>query len=163
MPEKLSNHSRDNHSINMSIFYWNHVKHWMKYVETWVFSDLYLYVYGQNLGFCPYMRKYGCDFNTDRKIKIILLKVKRRSALQLTLSSLKLCRILEAVSRKVATSWAWPKAISYNFFLQKETSVVKKIVYSEPNKHTSLFKSNIFVYILEIIANRFNQIYNGQN
>ena len=40
----------------------------------------------------------------DGKIKIILLKVKRRSALQLTLSSLELCRILEAVLRKVTTS-----------------------------------------------------------
>ena len=50
------------------------------------------------------MGKYGYDFNTDGKIRIILLKVKKRSALRLTLSSLKLCRILEAVSRKVATS-----------------------------------------------------------
>ena len=56
-----------------------------------------------------------------------------------------------------------PKQSVTIFFLQKKTSVVKKIVYSEPNKHTSLFKSNIFVYILEIIANRFNQICNGQN
>ena len=56
-----------------------------------------------------------------------------------------------------------PKQSVTIFFLQKKTSIVKKIVYSEPNKHTSLFKSNIFVYILEIIANRFNQICNGQN
>ena len=40
----------------------------------------------------------------DGKSKIILLKVKRRSALQLTSSSLDLCRILEAVLRKVTTS-----------------------------------------------------------
>ena len=57
----------------------------------------------ENLRFCPYMGKYGYDFNTDGKIKI-LLKVKKRSALRVTLSSLKLCRILEAVSRKVTTS-----------------------------------------------------------
>ena len=50
------------------------------------------------------MRKYGYDFNTDGKIKIILLKVKSRRALRLTLFSLKVCRILEAVSRKVAIS-----------------------------------------------------------
>ena len=56
-----------------------------------------------------------------------------------------------------------PKQSVTIFFLRKKTSVVKKIVYSEPNKHTSLFKSNIFVYILEIIANRFKQICNGQN
>ena len=90
--------------INRSIFYWIHVKHCMKYVKTRVFSDPYLLVYGENLQFCPYTGKYGYDFNTDRKIKIILLKVKRRSVLQLALSSLKLCRILEAVSRKVTTS-----------------------------------------------------------
>ena len=52
--------------------------------------------------FCPYTGKYGYDFNTDGKIEIILLKVKRRSAL-LTLSSLKLCRVLEAVSRKMTS------------------------------------------------------------
>ena len=63
---------------------------------------------------CPYMERI-CDSahireNTDmiliqtQKIKIILLKVKRRSALRLTLSSLKLYRILEAVSRKVTSS-----------------------------------------------------------
>ena len=67
MPEKWYNHSRDNHSINMSVFYRNHVKHCMEYVETWVFSDPYLSVHGENLRFCPYMGKYGCDFNTDRK------------------------------------------------------------------------------------------------
>ena len=39
----------------------------------------------------------------DGKSKIILLKVKRRSALQLTSSSLDLCRILEAVLRKVTS------------------------------------------------------------
>ena len=88
----------------MSIFYWNHVKHCVKYVKTRFFSDPYLSVHGENLQFCPYTGKHGYDFNTDRKIKIILLKVKRRSVLQLTLSSLKLCRILEAVSRKVTTS-----------------------------------------------------------
>ena len=56
-----------------------------------------------------------------------------------------------------------PKQSVTIIFLQKKTSIVKKIVYSEPNKHTSLFKSNIFVYILEIIANRFKHICNGQN
>ena len=40
----------------------------------------------------------------DGKIKIIVLKLKRRSALQLSLSSLELCRILEAVLRKATTS-----------------------------------------------------------
>ena len=104
MSENWYNHSPDNHSINISIFYWNHVKQCMKYVKTQVFSDLYLSVYGENLQLCPYMGKYGYDFNTDRKIKIILMKVKRRSALRLTLSSLKLCRILEFVSRKMTTS-----------------------------------------------------------
>ena len=39
----------------------------------------------------------------DGKIKIVL-KLKRRSALQLSLSSLELCRILEAVLRKATTS-----------------------------------------------------------
>ena len=104
MPENWSNRSKDNHSIKMSVFYWNHVKHCVKYVKTRFFSDPCLSVYGENLQFCPYTGKYGYDFNTDRKIKIILLKVKRRSVLQLALSSLKLCRILEAVSRKVTTS-----------------------------------------------------------
>ena len=104
MSENWSNHSKDNHLINMSIFHWNHAKHCMKYVKTWVFSDPYLSVYGENLWFCPYTGKYRYDFNTDGKIKIILLKVKRRSALRLTLSSLKLCRILEAVPTKVTTS-----------------------------------------------------------
>ena len=73
----------------------------MKYVKTWVFSDPYLSICEENLQFCPYTGKYGYDFDTDAKIKIILLKVKRRKALRLTLSSLKLCRILEAVSKKV--------------------------------------------------------------
>ena len=100
MPENWSNHSKDNHSINMSIFYWNHVKHCVKYVKTWVFSDLYLSVCGDNLRFCP----YGYDFNTDGKIKIFLLKVKKRSSLRLILSSLKLSRIFEAVLRRVTTS-----------------------------------------------------------
>ena len=104
VPENRSNRSRDNHSINKSIFYLNHVKHCVKYVKTRVFSDPYLSVYGENLQFCPYTGKYGYNSNTGRKFKIILLKVKRTSALQLTLSSLKLCRILEAVSRKVTTS-----------------------------------------------------------
>ena len=104
MSENRSNRSKDNHSINMSIFYWNHVKRCVKYVKTRVFSDPYLSVYGENLHFCPYSGKYGYDFNTDGKIKIILVKVKRRRALQLTLCSLKLCRILEAVSRKVTIS-----------------------------------------------------------
>ena len=76
----------------------------MKYVKKQVFSDPYLSVYRENLRFCPYTGKYGYDFNTDGKIKIILLKIKRRSALRLTLSSLKLYRILEAVSRTVTTS-----------------------------------------------------------
>ena len=104
MPENWSNHSKGNHSINMSIFYWNHIKHCVKYVKTRVFSDPYLSVYGENLQFCPYTGKYGFDFNTDGKIKIILLKFTRRSVLRLTLCSLKLCRILEALSRKVTTS-----------------------------------------------------------
>ena len=104
MPENWSKHSKDNGPINMSIFYWSHVKHCVKYVKIQVFSDPYLSVYGENLRFCPYTGKYGYDFNADGKIKIFLLKVKRRSALQLTLSSLKLCRILEDVSRKVTTS-----------------------------------------------------------
>ena len=60
--------------------------------------------YGENLRFCPCTGKYGYDFNTDGKIKIILLKVKKKSALRVTISSLKLYRILEAVSRKVTTS-----------------------------------------------------------
>ena len=88
----------------MSIFYENHVKHCVKYVEIQVFSDSYLSVYGENLRFYPYTGKCGYDFNADGKIKIILLKVKKRSALRLTLSSLKLYRILEAVSRKLTTS-----------------------------------------------------------
>ena len=106
MPGNWSNHSKDNHSINMSIFYWNHVK--TKNV-TWNMSKQRFSL----ICICLYMDRI-CDSvhiweNTDMilidgKIKIILLKVKRRSALQLTLSSLELCRILEAVLRKVTTS-----------------------------------------------------------
>ena len=104
MSETWSNHRKDNHSINMPILYWNHVKHCERYIKTRAFSDSYLPVYGENLWFCPYTGKYEYDFNTDGKIKIILLKTKRRSVLRLTLFSLKLCRIRETVLRKVATS-----------------------------------------------------------
>ena len=76
----------------------------MKYVKKQVFSDQYLSVYGENLRFCPCTGKYGYDFNTDGKIRIILQKSKRRSALRPILSSLKLHRIREAVLRKVTTS-----------------------------------------------------------
>ena len=104
MSETWSNHRKDNHSINMPIFYWNHVKHCERYIKTRAFSYPYLPVYGENLRFCSYTGKYGYDFNTDGKIKIILLKAKRRSVLRLTLSSLKLCRIREAILRKATTS-----------------------------------------------------------
>ena len=75
---------------------WNMSKHGFSLIRIW-----------ENLWFCPYTGKYGYDFNPGGKIKIILLKVKRRTALRLTLSSLKLCRILESVSRKVTTSGVW--------------------------------------------------------
>ena len=49
-------------------------------------------------------RKYRYDFSTDGKIKIILLNIKSRSALRLTLLSLKLCKTLETVLEDVTTS-----------------------------------------------------------
>ena len=74
------------------------------YISKHGFSLTRICPYMERICDCPYMGKYGYDFNTGGKIKIILLKVKSRRALRLTLFSLKLCRILEAVSRKVAIS-----------------------------------------------------------
>ena len=74
----------------------------MKYVKIRVFFDPYLSVYGQN--WKKNTRKYRYDFSRDGKIKIILLNIKSRSALRLTLLSLKLCKTLETVLEDVTTS-----------------------------------------------------------
>ena len=108
-----------------------------------------------------YKGKYGYDFNTDGKTEIILLKVKRRNALRLSLSSLKLCRILKAVSKRWQHKLG-PKQ-SLAIFFQKKLLLRKKLcTLNLINMLHYLNRIYLFIW-LEIIAKRFNQICYGQN
>ena len=130
----------------MSILHWNQVKHCVKYVKIRVLSDPYLSVYGQNCK--KNTRKYRYDFSTDGKIKIILLNIKSRSAIRLTLLSLKLCKTLETVLEDVTTSGVslilattnWSFSRSNNCFFNQWDSNVD--AWSEVNSYISQCTNN---------------------
>ena len=125
---------------------------------------------------CPYMGRI-CDSvhireNTDM-ILIQTEKIKRRSALRLTLSSLKLCRILEAVSRKVTSSgvplivvttiWSFNRS-SKRFFSHWDSNLDSwcevnnslSVAYSGPYQTS---KMQLFQKILEIHEKPFTKKY----
>ena len=47
MLEYFSNHRKDNQLINMSIFYWNHIIHCVKYTKIRALSDPHFPAYGK--------------------------------------------------------------------------------------------------------------------
>ena len=162
MPEKWYNHSRDNHSINMSAFYRNHVKHCMEYVETWVFSDPYLSVHEENLRFCPYMGKYGCDFNTDRK-RLFCWRLKGGVHYDLLYLLWSYVGSLKLFRERWQHHKLDPKQSVTIFFLQKKLVLWKKLcTLNLINIPRYLNRIYLFIW-LEIIAKGFNQICNGEN